>query len=84
MILAKARCAKTVICLMKDRRSVEAVNVAEKFGLGQATLEELKIADAAAYAADAAARLKNQKQTARVCRKILGAMIVEEVVKRLN
>jgi hypothetical protein len=54
--LAKARCAKTVIHLMKDQRSIDAVNVAERFGLGLATLEELNTAaDTAAYAADAAA-----------------------------
>ena len=48
LTLAKARCAKTVIHLMKDKRSVDAVNVAEKFGLDECTLEELN--NAAAYA----------------------------------
>ena len=51
LTLAKARCAKTVIHLMKDERSINAVNVAEKFGLGECTLEELKEAAAGAYAA---------------------------------
>ena len=51
LTLAKARCAKTVIHLMRDKRSINAVNVAEKFGLGECTLEELK---EAAYAAAAA------------------------------
>jgi len=55
LTLAKARCAKTVIHLMKDQRSVDAVNVAEKFGLDECTLEELNNANAAAYAAYAAA-----------------------------
>ena len=66
MTLAKARCAKTVIHLMKDQRSINAVNIAERFGLDECTLEELNMAkeeayqakryaDAAAAAADAAA-----------------------------
>ena len=66
LTLAKARCVKTVLHLMKDPRSVKAVEVAEQFGLGNATAEELKLAAdaadaayaayaAAAYAADAAA-----------------------------
>ena len=57
LTLAKARCANTVIHLMKDKRSVDAVNVAEKFGLDECTLEELNNAydDAADAAADAAA-----------------------------
>jgi hypothetical protein len=50
--LAKALCAKTVIHLMKDERSRKAIEVAEAFGRGNATREEL---DAAYYAADAAA-----------------------------
>ena len=54
LTLAKARCAKTVIHLMKDQRSIYAVNVAEKFGLDECTLEELNNAYAAAVAADAA------------------------------
>lgn len=41
LTLAKARCAKLVIHLMEDERSRKAVEVAEKFGLGQATCEEL-------------------------------------------
>jgi hypothetical protein len=39
--LAKALCAKTVIDLMRDQRSIDAVNMAEKFGMGLATIEEL-------------------------------------------
>ena len=59
--LAKARCAKTVMHLMKDERSVKAVEVAEAYGLGEASREELDNAYAAAndaaydaYAANAA------------------------------
>jgi len=60
LTLAKARCAKTVIHLMKDQRSIDAVNVAERFGLDECTIEELNTAAtdaayAAAYAAYAAA-----------------------------
>ena len=57
LTLAKARCAKTVIHLMKDQRSIDAVNVAEKFGLDECTIEELNTAaaDAAAYTAAYAA-----------------------------
>jgi hypothetical protein len=53
--LAKARCAKTVIHLMKDERSINAVIVAERFGLGECTLDELNDAADAAYDASAAA-----------------------------
>jgi len=49
LTLAKARCAKTVIHLMKDQRSIDAVNIAEKFGLGECTLEELHTASRAAH-----------------------------------
>ena len=59
LFLAKARCAKTVLHLMKDERSRKAVEVAEKYGLGQCESKELQSAAAAAayaaYAADAAA-----------------------------
>ena len=56
LTLAKARCAKLVIHLMKDERSRKAVEIAERFGLGEATREELDEARsyAAAYAAAAA------------------------------
>ena len=142
LTLAKARCAKTVIHLMKDPISINAVNIAEKFGLDECTLEELNIArdksssvvtyaaayayaaaaDAADYvayvAADAAAadaayvaavaayaaayayaadyvayvayaaaddvKSKNQKETASICRDILGLLIIDRVNKLLN
>lgn len=41
LTLAKARCAKLVIHLMQDQRSIDAVNAAERFGLGEIELEEL-------------------------------------------
>jgi hypothetical protein len=54
LTLAKARCAKTVIHLMKDQRSIDAVNAAERFGLDECTIEELNTAATdASYAAAA-------------------------------
>ena len=122
--LAKARCAKTVIHLMKDERSIKAVEVAERFGLGLATREELDAAASyasaaayasAAYAASAAAaaaaaaayaayyaayttayaadsaaayiayaKKENQKQTADICKEILGELIINKVNELLN
>ena len=57
LTLAKAHCANTVRHLMKDNRSIAAVDAAIAFGNGKITVEELKAdgADAATYdAADAA------------------------------
>ena len=53
--LAKGHCANTVRHLMKDERSINAVDVAIAFGEGKATREELDAAnaDAAAAYADA-------------------------------
>ena len=127
LTLAKARSAKTVIHLMKEKRSMNAVHGAEAFGLDKATREELDLArknayaaatyaantyaaDAATYAcatddADAAAtyayaaatyaayatyacaadaRRENQKLTAKICKKILGGLIIKEVNIRLG
>jgi hypothetical protein len=50
LTLAKARCSKLVIDLICDDYSKKAVEVAEKFGLGEATREELDSAAADAYA----------------------------------
>jgi len=58
LTLAKGYCAKTVIHLMKDERSINAVNAAIAFGNGEISRTELNAAaDAAADAAyaDAAA-----------------------------
>ena len=55
LTLAKGHCANTARHLMKDERSRTAVDVALRFGKGEATREELNDAAAAAYdAADAA------------------------------
>jgi hypothetical protein len=51
LTLAKARCAKLVLPLMHDKRSRHAVEVAERFGLGKATHQELDDATLAAAAA---------------------------------
>jgi hypothetical protein len=63
--LCKGKCAETVKGLMKDERSIKAVEVAIRYGYSEATEEELfaayayaaaaAYADAAAYAAYAAA-----------------------------
>ncbi len=44
-------CARQVQHLMTDQRSINAINVAEKFANGQATAEQLAAASAAARAA---------------------------------
>jgi len=51
--LAKGKCAETVIHLMKDQRSKDAVKAAIAFGNGEISREELNACAAAAYAADA-------------------------------
>ena len=56
LTLAKGHCANTVRYLMKDKRSIVAVDAAIAFGEGRISKKELRTADAAAYdAADAAA-----------------------------
>ncbi len=55
LTLAKGRCAALVKHLMKDERSIKAVEIAIEYGLGTATEEELAAAADAAYAAYAAA-----------------------------
>jgi hypothetical protein len=41
LTLAKVRCVKTIFNLIADQKSIEALNIAEKFGLGEKTKEEL-------------------------------------------
>jgi len=53
--LAKVKCARLVQYLMKDERSLKALDVAEKFALGKATGKELS--NAANEAADVAANI---------------------------
>jgi hypothetical protein len=89
LTLAKGHCANTVRHLMSDERSVKAVDVAIAFGQGRASRDEL---DTAAYAnaraaaaayADAAA-YANLRQTADICRKYIGDLIIEKVNQHLN
>jgi hypothetical protein len=54
LTLAKGHCANTVRHLMKDERSIKAVDCAISYGNGEISKEELKAAAAAAYAAYAA------------------------------
>ena len=89
LTLAKGHCANTVRHLMEDERGIKAVDVAIAFGEGKATREEL--ADAAAdfdeqvndafgvHAADADAYAANFLQTADICRKHIGDLIIEKV-----
>jgi hypothetical protein len=60
LTLAKGHCANTVRHLMRDERSIGAVDAAIAFGEGRISKEDLNIAAThaahAAYAADAAAR----------------------------
>ena len=44
-------CARQVQHLLKDQRSLDALDVAERYANGEATKEELAVAKAAAYAA---------------------------------
>jgi hypothetical protein len=78
---AKALCAKTVEHLMRDERSKKAVQAALDFADGKISRDELSDAAAAADAADTAdtdaARAKNRKQTADICREILTEAVRE-------
>ena len=55
LTLAKGHCANTVRYLMKDERSIKAVDASIAFGLGEITKDELDAAAAYAAAAYAAA-----------------------------
>ena len=55
LTLAKGHCANTVRHLLKDERSIKAIDVAIAFGEGKASREELAAAADAAYAAYASA-----------------------------
>ena len=117
LALAKGHCANTVRHLMKDNKSIKAVDAAIAYGNGEISKEELKdaayayasaassaassaaasayaasyapsyaasyaaaaAADAAAYASAAAARKSNQIETANICRKYLGKLILEKL-----
>jgi hypothetical protein len=55
LTLAKFKCASQVRHLMKDPRSLAALDAAEKYGNGEISRDELDTAAYAAYAAAAAA-----------------------------
>ena len=91
LMLAKGHCANTVRNLMKDERSIKAVDAAIEYGEGKATQENLyAAAHVAAYAADAvyaatyAARKENEIQTADICRKYIGDLIINKVNKLIK
>ena len=78
LTLAKGHCANTVRHLIKDKRSLKAIDAAIAFGNGTITKKELAAAaDAAADAAAAAdastyaAKKENQLLTANICREYL-------------
>ena len=103
LTLAKGLCVNTIRNLMKDERSIAAVDATIAFGRGKITEEELETtrkvahatavaaADAAAYAAHAAdatanyataalaARTKNLKETADICRKVLTRSVLARI-----
>lgn len=94
LTLAKGHCANTVRHLMTDERSTRAVDVAIAFGEGRATREELDTAASAASAAyaayaasaayapsaaSAAAYAANQQETADICRKYIGELLIQKV-----
>ena len=98
LTLAKARCAKLVIHLMKDQRSIDAVNAAEKYGLGLIDTSELNAASAAsaayaAYAAYAAAAYAAAAYAADAARKgtlnrcaieIRKVVSVDDIIKSIS
>jgi hypothetical protein len=84
LTLAKGHCANTVRHLMKDDRSIKAVDTAIAFGEGRASEKDLDAAAAASYAAAsydaaAAAKKENQMQTADICRKYLTEGVFEKL-----
>lgn len=87
-VLCAALCAHTVVHLMTDRRSREAVRIAFLYARGKATDIQLHEAEAAAAAATAwagvsagAARQANQLRTAQIARKILTQDVFEKISK---
>ena len=78
LTLAKGKCAETVLHLMRDQRSKDAVRAAIDYGHGIISDEQLRITAAAAAAAytACAARKQNQLQTANICREILTEVVL--------
>ena len=80
------KCVRTVQHLMKNPRSIAALDACDKYAAGEISEKDLKAAAAAAaadadaaaaayaaHAAHAAERKKNQLQTANICREFLTA-----------
>jgi len=55
LTLARVKCVRTVQHLMTDKRSLDALDIAEKFANGDASKDELTTATAVAYTANAVA-----------------------------
>ena len=73
---AKVRCASLVKHLMKDERSINALDIALRFSEGNATQEDLEAAAYTAYAAAAAAAAYDERKNilekaANICREEL-------------
>ena len=90
LTLAKFKCANQVRHLMKDQRSIDALDASEKYGNGEIGREELNAAAdaaaaAAAYAADAAAaaaaKKESLKKSADFCREILTEEVLTAYAK---
>lgn len=73
--LFAARCARRVQHLMRDPRSIKALDVAEHYAHGQATDEELRAAQVAAVAAarDAGWSATDAAEAARAAKDVAGA-----------
>lgn len=83
LTLAKARCAEQVRHLMKDKRSLDALDACVKYANGEITRKELDIyaaASAAAYAAAYAAadERTSLKKSANICREILTKDVLQK------
>ena len=82
LTLAKFKCANQVRHLMKDSRSIAALDAAERYGNGEINRDELNTATAAAYAAYAAdARKESLKRSADFCREILTEEVLTAYAK---
>ena len=79
LTLAKALCTKTILHLMRDERSKNAIKVAEDFGNGLAGLE-----DSFAVGNLSENYLEKQREMAQICKDILGELIINRVNKLLS
>jgi hypothetical protein len=77
--LIAVRCAREVQHLMKDQRSIDALDVAERYANGEATDDELAAARAAAWAA-AGAAARDARDAARDAAWAKQADIIRELI----